>query len=162
MIFIIQPCDEHYSGIFAASEAETKAIQGLIEEYSENIKMYLSLQSFGQQILVPYNYAPEVGENHNELISLSEEVAKTIHSFNGRTYTYGTGARLLESPEHGTSSDYAYGARKVPLAFTLKLPAGEKSGYEVTEEQLDGILTETWFGFLKFAQHVDEPNWVPY
>lgn len=162
MLFFLQPCDEHFAGRSAASEAETKGIQELLEKHDGRISMYLSLQAFGQQILTPFNYAPEVGQNHQELISLGEEVAKKIHSYNDRTYTYGAGGRLLENPEHGTSSDYAYGAKNVPLAFTIKLPGGGENGYEVSEDQLDGILTETWFGFLEFVEYVEKPNWVPY
>lgn len=157
-----QPCDEHYGGFRAGSEVETQAIQGLLETYEGRIALYISLQAYGQQILVPYNYAPIVGENHHEAIELGEEVAKKIHSFNGRTYSYGNGARLLENPEHGTSSDYAYGAAHAKLAYTVKLPAGGETGYDVPEDQLDGILTETWFGFLEFAEHSFKQDAVPY
>ena len=124
--------------------------------------MYVSLQAYGQQILAPYNYAPISGDNHEESIALAEEVAKEIHTFNGRTYTYGIGARLLEEPERGTSSDYAHGVRHIPLAYTVKLPAGGETGYDVSEEQLDGILTESWFGFLKLAEHLTPEDIVPY
>lgn len=124
--------------------------------------MYVSLQAHGQQILTPFNYAPIVGDNHEEHMQLCKDVADRIESFYGTEYTYGPGGELLENPERGTSSDYAHGHQHVPLAFTIKLPGGGENGYDVPESDLDHILTETWFGFLKFIEHASLEEWSPY
>lgn len=84
-------------------------------------------------------------------------MAKKIESVNGRTYAYGVGGKLSK-PENGTSSDYAYGDMKIPLAFTVKLPAGKEKPYEIPESELSDILTETFYGFLVFAEHVAKPK----
>jgi murein tripeptide amidase MpaA len=156
------PCDEHYGGHRAASEAETQAIQQILDAFEGKIAMYISLQAHGQQILTPYNYAPVNGDNHRESMMLASKVARKIKEFNDREYKFGPGGRLLETPERGTSSDYAHGVKNVPLAFTVKLPAGGDSGYEVPEDQLDSILTESWFGFLEFVNHINTEDIMPY
>ena len=149
-----QLCNEHYTGVSASSEPETMAIETLVEKYRSRTKMYLSLQAYGQQILTPYNYANVVGSNQQELLSLAKKMAKEIESINGRKYSYGVGAKLSQ-PENGTSSDYAYGKKKIPLTFTVRLPAGpKKKPYEVPESDLTDILTESFYGFLAGAKYV--------
>lgn len=147
----MKTCDDNFPGSEAASEAETQAIQNLIKKYQSQIKMYLSLQSFGNQILTPYNYAVEDYQGQRELTRLGYRVAEAIRKINRTTYRVGVGARLLASPEFGTSSDYAFGAAKIPAAFTIKLPRGGETGYDVPEDKLDGILTETFVGFLEIV-----------
>lgn len=153
-------CDDTYSGPEAASEAETQAIQNLINKYQSQIKIYLSLQSFGTQILTPYNYAVESYRGQREITRIAYRIANAIRKINRTYYRVGQGARLLPSPESGTSSDYAFGFAKIPVAVTVKLPRGGETGYEVPEEALDGILTESFVGFLElvtaFAGKVSE------
>lgn len=120
--------------------------------------MYLSLQAFGNQILTPYSYARVNYPENRRLQILGYNVAAAIRRTYGRWYQVGQGARLLRSPEFGTSTDYAFGAAKIPAAFTIKLPRGGPSGFEVPANQLDRILSETFPGFLDFVKFVGKPN----
>lgn len=100
--------------------------------------------------MVPYNYANEQYESQRQLMRLGQNFATAIRESHQTIYRVGPGARLM-TPEFGTSSDYAFGEAKVSVAFTIKLPRGGATGFEVPEEDLDQILTETWNGFLRLA-----------
>lgn len=116
--------------------------------------MYLSLQAFGQQIAIPYNYFAVGTQNQAALQNLAAQAANAIRSAPGqRAYTVGVGG-ILNGVEGGTSLDFAYESRRIPLSFTLRLPSGGSTGWDVPENQLPAILSETFRGFLVFAQHV--------
>lgn len=152
-----KPCNENYPGSAAASEVEVQAVQNLITKFQSQIKLYLSLQTFGQQILYPYNFNRYVRDRRAvQLLSFGLKIADKIRSVHGRRYRVGKGAWLMSNPESGTSSDYAYGAKKIPYAFTVKLPSGGSSGYEVPESKLDEILSESFEGFLLSARLVSK------
>lgn len=118
----------------------------------------MSLQAFGQQILTPFNHnrlwQSSFDKNTNRSLKLASLVANKIYSVNGRRYQVGRGALLLKTPESGTSSDYAYGAKGIPIAYTVKLPGGRKSVFEVPESELNAILTESFEGFLQVVKFV--------
>lgn len=147
--FYFQSCSENYAGETAASEAETQAIQNLLAKYQTQIKLYLSLQGFGQKILIPYNYGPEA-PRIGPLRNWALRAAVRIYRFNRTWYPVAVGGKT--SPEFGTSSDYAFGKSKVPAAYTVKLPRGGETGYEVPENKLDSILTESFEGLLEFIR----------
>ena len=73
-------------------------------------------------------------------------VANRIFRVNRTRYQVAIGGNI--SPESGTSSDYAFDKYQLPVAYTIKLPSGGVSGYEVPASRLDAILSETFEGFL--------------
>lgn len=148
-----QPCSDNYAGQLAFSEPETRALRDILISY-ENTRLYLSLQAFGQQITIPYNYFPVGSQNQAALISLGHSAADAIRSApSQRSYAVGVGG-ILRGLESGTSTDYAYETRQVSLTYGLHLPSGGSTGWDVPEAQMSAILSETFRGFLVFARHV--------
>lgn len=121
--------------------------------YSDT-RLYLSLQAFGQQITIPYNYFPVGSQNQASLLSLGNLAADAIRSAPAqRSYAVGVGG-ILRGLESGTSTDYAYETRRVPLTYAMHLPSGGSNGWDAPAAQMSAILSETFQGFLVFARHV--------
>lgn len=135
------------------SESETKAIQALIGRTNQ-LKMYLSFQALGTQILTPFSYGNEEAKNHRQLMDLGYNISAAIRKINQTGYLVANAFRLLPRPENGTSTDYAFGSKKASAALIIKLPRGGLKGYDVPEEHLDYILPEAWAGFLQLITNV--------
>lgn len=112
--------------------------------------MYLSLQANGPQILVPYNYIAVGSSSQSQLVTLGGQVATVMQNVNGRTYSVGI-AGALHGLESGTSLDYVYETKRIPLSFILRLPS---TGNDIAGNSLPPYLTEAFKGFLVFARHV--------
>lgn len=116
--------------------------------------MYLSLQAFGQQITIPYNYLAVGTQNQAALLNLGNQAAAAIRTApSQRSYAVGVGG-VLSGIESGTSLDFAYEIRRIPLSFTLRLPRGGSTGWDFPQSELSPVLTEAFRGFLVFARHV--------
>jgi len=56
----VEPCSSTFRGPFAFSESETRHISDFIKGHNNVIKAVVTLHSFAQMILYPYNY--EIGK----------------------------------------------------------------------------------------------------
>jgi Zinc carboxypeptidase len=116
--------------------------------------MYLSLQSFGEQILIPYKYFAVGTSNQAQLLSLGNQVAAAIRTTpSQRSYTVGVGG-ILNGVESGTSIDFSYELRRVTWSFAMRLPRGGANGWDFPANQLKAVLSESFTGFLVFARHL--------
>ncbi|HEY0473855.1 MAG TPA: M14 family zinc carboxypeptidase [Kribbella sp.] len=127
-----QPCDETYPGPKAVSEPETLAIQGLLERIFRDTKrdvgepatadttgVFLSLHSFGNDILAPYGYTNTAAPNGPALVALG----KKMSGFNGYPVSTGDGGVGYFAP--GATDDWLYGTRGIP-SYTFEV--GSDSG----------------------------------
>jgi hypothetical protein len=115
--------------------------------------MYLSIQGGGQQIAYPYNYSPVPSSNEAKLYNIANLAAAAIKAKNSaRIYPIGIGG-VLNGVESGTPIDYAYELKQIPLSFVLRLPKGATNSYDVPANQIQGIISEAFEGFLVFARN---------
>jgi hypothetical protein len=108
------PCDEAYRGSSAFSEAETRNIQWLLEEFP-NVLVGVDLHSFGQQILRPgpgggtfISSLPVSPEDDAIYTGLETTLRTAIASVNGASYSVGS-----TSNHAGTSDEYMFFAHRV-------------------------------------------------
>lgn len=155
IIFLFsQPCSENYSGPYFHSEAESRAVRDILLRYQSQARLFLSLQAFGQQITIPYNYIAVGSQNQAALLNLGNQAAAAIRTApSQRSYAVGVGG-LLNGVQSGTSLDYAYETIRVPLSFTLRLPRGGTTGWDVLQSEISAMVSEAFRGFLVFARHV--------
>jgi carboxypeptidase T len=124
------PCDETYPGPKAVSEPETIAIQGLLDKLFRDTKgdvgspatpdttgVFLTLHSYGNDILAPYGYTNTAAPNRAALVALG----KKMGAFNGYPVTTGDGGVGYFAP--GATDDWLYGTRGVP-SYTFEVGAG--------------------------------------
>lgn len=65
-------CDETFQGSSSASEHETQAVIWFINQMRESLKLYVTVHSFGQTLLVPYGYkAGAYPRNHANMVIVS-------------------------------------------------------------------------------------------
>lgn len=151
------PCSPNYPGDFFFSERESFELSNFMSspKYAGKILGYISLQAFGEQILVPYNYFNIGGGNNAIKITLANTAANAIRGVNpSRNYQVGIGA-ALNAPQFGTSTDYAKGTRLIEYVFTFRLPRGGTSGFEVPPTQIAGISRETFAGLRALSNAIN-------
>uniref|UniRef100_A0A1A9UY44 Peptidase M14 domain-containing protein n=1 Tax=Glossina austeni TaxID=7395 RepID=A0A1A9UY44_GLOAU len=146
------PCSDQYGGTHPLSEPEveqlTKFIDSNIPEGS--IKVYIALHSAGQAVLLPWTHTRELPVNYDRLMYVAKAFADAAFSRFCTKYRYGTSANILKCTEYcGTSKDWAYAVKAIPIAFTIELPGGgRKSPFELPKgailrvclEFLDGLV----------------------
>ncbi|KAJ8932657.1 hypothetical protein NQ314_014534 [Rhamnusium bicolor] len=77
-----------------------------------------------------------------------------IHSHvNGTNYTVGNSAELLYTSA-GCSDDYAKSVG-IELSYTIELPGGGTSGFDLPPEDILSTVEETWEGFKAYHQYVE-------
>ncbi|XP_057376151.1 carboxypeptidase B-like [Daphnia carinata] len=99
------PCTEFFRGPAAFSEPETIAVSNFILSKSHKIKVFLTLHSFGQLILLPWAYGVKAiyPRDYDELLALAENAASKFVRFK---YSVGNTVELLY-PAPGSSFDWA-------------------------------------------------------
>lgn len=127
------PCDETNPGSGPASEPETLAIQGLVNRITRDTKggvddpataetnaVFISLHSYGNDILAPWGYTNDAAPNRAALVALGKKMAVS----NGYPVTTGDGGVGYFAP--GATDDWAYGTRGLP-AYTFEVGPGSGS-----------------------------------
>jgi carboxypeptidase T len=131
------PCDETYPGKKAISEPETVAIQGLLDKIFRDTKggvsepaaadttgVFLTLHSFGNDILAPYGYTNTAAPNKAALVALG----KKMGALNGYPVSTGDGGVGYFAP--GATDDWLYGTRGVPsYTFEIGPDSGSCGGF---------------------------------
>ncbi|KZS08434.1 putative Carboxypeptidase B [Daphnia magna] len=75
------PCDDTYRGTIAFSEPETLATSNFIMGKSSQIKLYLTLHSYGQFGLLPYGYDVVYPSDYNDLLALANNAASKFVNY---------------------------------------------------------------------------------
>lgn len=61
------PCKENYRGP-APEPEETKAVNNFIQSHLKSIEAYITIHSYSQMLLFPYEYTSELPPNHEDLV----------------------------------------------------------------------------------------------
>ncbi|CAG9797361.1 unnamed protein product [Chironomus riparius] len=150
------PCAENYPGSSYFSEVESQQLVSFVTsvKYANRVSVYISLQSFGQQILLPYNYFNIASGNHAAALAIANSAATAIRTVNpSRVYNVGVGA-ALRGNSFGTSTDYAKGFLNVEYVYTFMLPSGGTSGFEVPEAEMPAIIAEAFAGLYAITSGI--------
>jgi carboxypeptidase T len=164
-----QPCEETYPGAKAASEPETLAIQGLLDKIFPDTKgevgqpaaadttgVFVTLHSFGNDILAPYGYTNTDAPNKTPLVALG----KKMGAFNGYPVSTGDGGVGYFAP--GATDDWLYGTRGVPsFTFEVGPDSGTCGGFFPAYSCVDSIFWPQNKGaFLYAAKAASAPYGV--
>ncbi|KAK4007895.1 hypothetical protein OUZ56_013053 [Daphnia magna] len=117
------PCEETYRGTKAFSEPETLATSNFILSKKNQIRLYLTLHSYGQYALIPYGYDVVYPPDYNDLLALANNAASKFVKY---TYTVGNSAALLYAAS-GASDDWAKSIG-IKYSYTFELP--DKGTYD--------------------------------
>lgn len=150
-------CAENYAGPRAFSEPETGYLRDLLEEYKGRSKLYLAMHSHGSYFLYPFGYDGSPTPDDAELHSLGLQVAAAIDGAalpGSQKYLVGNSGAALNYLAAGASDDYAYAVGETKLAYTLELPSGGSSGFDLPPARIDQVVKESWQGIIVLARYV--------
>ncbi|XP_058460491.1 carboxypeptidase B-like [Malaya genurostris] len=148
-------CSDTYSGASAHSELETQALVGLMKRYEANLKLYLTVHTYGDLILYPFGYAsPAVlVPNAEEHDSIGTKAAAAVSAVGGPTYKVGNSAAVLYTA-FGTSDDYAVGTAGFTYSFTLELTGGGNQGFDLPATEITAVASQTFEIFRSMANNI--------
>jgi len=111
-------CSEVYRGPRAFSEPESRAIKQFILKRRRNIKLYMTLHSYGKMFLYPWGYdSKAVAKDRAALHSLGQVGARAM----GNSFNVGP-ASTINYEAAGASDDWAKGGAGIKYSYTLELP----------------------------------------
>jgi len=144
-----------YSGAGPLSEVESMALNNYMTRYRPNVRMYISVHSFGDMVLYPWGYSGSPGwipnwQYHHDVGILW---ADAIRAATGKNYVVGNVADILGNA-FGASDDHMAGEQLVNLVYTLELTGGGQTGFDFPEAQIGGLCRETFWGYRAFGLFV--------
>uniref|UniRef100_A0A7E4VDK1 Peptidase_M14 domain-containing protein n=1 Tax=Panagrellus redivivus TaxID=6233 RepID=A0A7E4VDK1_PANRE len=154
------PCSETYAGPSALSEIEGQRLKAFLDPRNNTIKAYLTLHSYGEDILYPWGYTtghypPDV----NDLKALGQEMFKAIKAVHGTEFEVGNSGDALY-PASGASDDYSKSIG-IKYVYTVELRPGEGDndndqwyGFELPEKFIKPTVEETLPALIAAANRV--------
>uniref|UniRef100_A0A182SPT0 Peptidase M14 domain-containing protein n=1 Tax=Anopheles maculatus TaxID=74869 RepID=A0A182SPT0_9DIPT len=147
------PCDETYHGESSFSEPETRAIRDALLRLKGRCKFYLSLHTYGEYLLYPWGWTPELPVGWHKIDKVARAGAKAIRDATGTEYTVGSSTNVLYAAAGG-SDDYAFAVADVPISITMELPGGGSAGFNPPPSRIEEIVKETFVGIRAMALEV--------
>ena len=164
-----EPCDETYPGTKPVSEPETLAVQGLLDKIFRDTKgdvgdpattdttgVFLTLHSFGNDILAPYGYTNTDAPNKAALVALG----KKMGALNGYPVSTGDGGVGYFAP--GATDDWLYGTRGVPsYTFEVGPDSGACGGFFPAYSCMDSTFWPKNKATFLYAAHAAATPYGP-
>nr|ABA29649.1 carboxypeptidase A [Mayetiola destructor] len=148
------PCSAIYAGPEPFSTPEALALSEFVKSF-DNLKMYLSFQSYRQRLLFPYGTLLwEHTENYKDLNQIAHKAKEAISQRFGTEYSVGSAAEA-DHEASGTSIDWVHAKLNVSLAFAILFRDKGEAGFILPSNQIIPNALETFDGLkamLKEAQ----------
>ncbi|XP_063227976.1 zinc carboxypeptidase-like [Bacillus rossius redtenbacheri] len=140
------PCSDTYAGPSAFSEPETR----LLADYVKTIpraKVYLSVHSYSQVLLVPYGVANIKPSNFDSLMTIGEKAVASLAKRYGTVFDVGNTVDLMYVSSGG-SEDWARGTAQIPIAYCYELRDLGTFGFLLPAAQIVPSGEETLDSFI--------------
>ncbi|KAL4711506.1 hypothetical protein ACJJTC_000522 [Scirpophaga incertulas] len=143
------PKSVFYRGPAPFSEPESSTLRDMLTKSGINFKVYITLHSYGQVIVLPFSCRDELCPDYMRLLEGAMIMSKAINKCNGNIYKVGISKDVMYGAS-GTSNDFSYGAAKIPFCYLIELQSKEhkfKVPNEKIEETGNEILnsrTQVW------------------
>ncbi|KAM0736624.1 Carboxypeptidase B [Formica fusca] len=147
------PCQETYSGPFAFSEPETKAMADYILANKQHIRMYLTLHSYSQMWLLPWGHTRSKPSDYSDMLNVAKKAINAITKVHGTHYQLGPVTDLMY-PISGASDDWAKGVAGIKYAYTVELRDRGTYGFLLPAAQIVPTAREIWAGIRAIARLV--------
>ncbi|XP_058058076.1 zinc carboxypeptidase-like [Anopheles bellator] len=130
------PCSDTYSGPYPESEVEVANLSNCIRSVAGNIRLFLSIHSRGQLILLPFGYndAPRP-YNYQDLLQVGRRASVDMYQLYEKPYRVGTTADVLYIAS-GIAVDWAFAAAGIPLSYTFELRDQGEFGFILPADQI--------------------------
>lgn len=152
------PCSSIYAGSKPFSEAETRTVGAIIDEYLDRMVLFITMHSYGSMILYPWGHNSSLSENAIALENVGVRIAQAIDDLSlpyFSNYTVGNSAKVIGYGASGAAEDYAH-YKGVPLAYTFELPSLGFQGFHLNPMYIHQVCVETWAGISVGARMAGE------
>lgn len=119
-----------YCGPKAFSEPETQNLRNYVLGIAKNVKMYLSIHTFGQMIIVPYTYTTNPPADNTYLRRIAQIGSNAFLQTGGRRFYVGNTQELGLGLVSGSSVDWAKDKAGISTAFALELQPRGVNAYQ--------------------------------
>ncbi|EFX86826.1 hypothetical protein DAPPUDRAFT_312746 [Daphnia pulex] len=113
----VDPCAKGFRGVKAFSEPETIATSNFILKKANLIKLYLTLHSFGQVVLIPWGHSATLPSDYGDLLALAKSATSTFQRYKYKVVNLAT--QFYRAT--GTSADWAKSIG-IKYSYTVELP----------------------------------------
>lgn len=148
-------CSEIYAGPRAFSEPETAALAAFVRSNRNSIKLYLTFHSYGNYLLYPWGYTSALPSDWRVLDALAQDVGSAIRAVAGTRYTIGSSTNVLYAAAGG-SDDWVKGVGGVALSYTIELPGGGSTGFDLPASRILAVVRETFEGVKVYQAYVEQ------
>ncbi|MGE3063680.1 MAG: M14 family zinc carboxypeptidase [bacterium] len=146
----LNPSDLYlYAGPYPASEAETRSVKKLIENYDFSIS--ISLHSYAQALIYPWSSIYSATFDDSLIISAAEKIAGGMRMNDGiTTYDYYRSVEMY--PTTGDCDDWIYGwTKRVKGKTTIPYTLEVDISFQPAASTLDSLYRRVYPGLLKAA-----------
>ncbi|XP_013180181.1 PREDICTED: carboxypeptidase B-like [Papilio xuthus] len=128
------PSSAFFRGREPFSEPESTAMKDILMNSGIKFKVYVTLHSFGQVIVFPFGYRDELCPDYMRLLQGATAMSKAIFRSTGNVYKVGISRDVMYGAS-GTSTDWSYGAAKIPYCYLIELRSKEHK-FELPKEEI--------------------------
>lgn len=146
-----EPCDAIYAGSKSFSEPETRNFRNFIQGSSKDIRVYISLHSYGQYFRHPWGYTEKLPQNEPTLRKVGQEAADALANIYGTQYIIGSSSTLLY-PSSGGSDDWMMAMGGAQLSFSIELPG---SSFVTNSTKIKSVGKEIFAALKVFAKFAE-------
>ncbi|XP_003739860.1 carboxypeptidase B [Galendromus occidentalis] len=137
-------CSDIYRGPGPFSELESQAVRSGVQSLTGRIKMFQTIHSYSQLIMLPYGAGPRIQSAHyNDQLQVAQAGQRAISAYSGLHYQVGTVTQLL-SPAAGGAADWAHEGANIKYAFAIELRDKGRFGFLLPASQIQAV-GEEWY-----------------
>ncbi|CAL8107053.1 unnamed protein product [Orchesella dallaii] len=147
------PCSDTYHGGEGFSQPETRAASDFYNTIANQTKMFLSVHSYSQYILLPYGYSNERYPDYAEWMRIGEAAADAIARPYGTQFTVGNIVDLLYVSSGG-SVDWIKGIHDTSVVLAFELRDTGRYGFVLPPDQIRPSGIEFMEGFKELVRQL--------
>jgi len=140
-------CSDIYRGTSGNSEPETQAAAATILKYSNNIRVLITIHSYGEYWLTTWGYKTELPVDYEKQANLARRGVNAIKCTNpNRNYNLGSAAVVFYIAG-GATDDWGKAVARIPYSFTLEL----STAFVVSTSEILPVGNEIWASMKEMA-----------
>ncbi|XP_055328960.1 carboxypeptidase B-like [Paramacrobiotus metropolitanus] len=150
---IYDVCQRSFAGDKPFSERESIALAKFIFNNRKQIKAYITLQNYGQTILIPYASKHAISKDNRDHILAANVAARAMRKVYGEQYDLGSWSETLFEAG-GTAVDWAYEVAKIKYTYQFQLRDRANWGFLLPRNQIIPTAAEFYAGVTELLRFI--------